>query len=153
MKSVLLLAGLLMTTAVSAFEQLYVDRLMTTKICHHCNLADADLQDHNFSGADMSEALLKRINLSGAKLVGAWFTRSRIHDANFENADLSTALLDYSLLIGANLRGVNFSGAKLNFADLTDADLTGATMEDAVIRGVKFCNTTMPDGSINNSGC
>ena len=42
----------------------------------------------------------------------------------------------------------NFSGADLTFANLTDVNLTGVILD-----GVIFCNTTMPDGTINNLGC
>lgn len=153
MKFVLFMISLVLTPSAFAVEQLYLDRLMDTKVCHHCNLADADLQNLDLTGADMSEALLKNINLNGSTLVGVWFTRSRLQGANFEKANLSGALFDYALLMGANFKKANFKGATLNFADLTDADLTGAKIEDAVLRGVLYCNTTMPNGDINNSGC
>ena len=42
----------------------------------------------------------------------------------------------------------NFSGANLTSANLTEINLTGVTLD-----GVIFCNTTMPDGTINNVGC
>jgi uncharacterized protein YjbI with pentapeptide repeats len=42
----------------------------------------------------------------------------------------------------------NFSGADLTGANLTDVNLTGV-----ILVGVIFCNTTMPEGTINNSGC
>ena len=101
----------------------------------------------------MSEALLTNINLSNTKLVGSWFTRSRVQGANFEKADLSIALMDYANFTGANFKGATLDGAKLNFSDLTNANLTGASTRKTVLRGVIFCNTTMPDGKINNSGC
>ena len=43
----------------------------------------------------------------------------------------------------SDLPPTNFSGA-----DLTGANLTGVSLD-----GVIFCNTTMPDGTINNSSC
>ena len=42
----------------------------------------------------------------------------------------------------------NFSGANLTGANLTGANLTGVILDDVI-----FCNTTMPDGTINNVGC
>ena len=42
----------------------------------------------------------------------------------------------------------NFSGADLTGANLTDVNLTGVILD-----GVICCNTTMPDGTINNVGC
>ena len=42
----------------------------------------------------------------------------------------------------------NFSGAHLTGAKLTYLNLTGVILD-----GVIFCNTTMPDGTINNTSC
>ena len=42
-----------------------------------------------------------------------------------------------------SLTSTNFSGS-----DLTGANLTGVTLDRVI-----FCNTIMPDGTINNSGC
>ena len=44
--------------------------------------------------------------------------------------------------------------ARLDGANLTNANLTGATPPDYG-NGfrAKFCNTTMPDGTINNDDC
>jgi len=153
MNITLLISAVLLSTSAMAAEKIYLDRLKNTLICHHCNLSDAQLQGQDFSGADMSEALLKGINLSDTKLVGCWFTRSRVQNANFENADLSTALMDYANFTGVNFKGAKLDGAKLNFANLTNANLKGASLKNTTIRGVLFCNTTMPDGEINNSGC
>jgi len=54
----------------------------------------------------------------------------------------------------ANLTGTVLEGTNLENADLTDAVLT-----DAKLMWVKnlnkaiLCRTTMPDGTVNNSGC
>ena len=37
--------------------------------------------------------------------------------------------------------------------DFTGADLTGANLTGVILDGVILCNTTMPDGTINNLGC
>ena len=37
--------------------------------------------------------------------------------------------------------------------DFTGADLTGAKLGGANLDGVVLCNTTMPDGTINNTSC
>ena len=46
-------------------------------------------------------------------------------------------------LVQADLSGANLSRANLFDANLREANVKGAT----------FCNTTMPDGTINNSDC
>lgn len=59
----------------------------------------------------------------------------------------------------ANLRGANLSGANLTRANLSGSCLVNATLSGATIANntnlanAVFCNTVMPDGSINNSGC
>jgi hypothetical protein len=57
--------------------------------------------------------------------------------------DLSGANLTEAILIKAVLPETNLTGAIL-----TEANLTGANLE-----GAPFCYTTIPDGTINNSGC
>ena len=37
--------------------------------------------------------------------------------------------------------------------DLSGANLTGANLTEVNLDGVVLCNTTMPDGRVNNSGC
>jgi hypothetical protein len=57
-------------------------------------------------------------------------------------------------LRGANLRGANLTAANLSGACLIDANLTGAIIGNTTnLYNAIFCNTTMPDGSVNNSGC
>ena len=46
---------------------------------------------------------------------------------------------------GCDLREANLELADLSRANLLEADLRGADL-----RGAHFCNTTMPDGWINN---
>jgi len=53
----------------------------------------------------------------------------------------------------ANLEGANLEGANLEGADLGGANLTGAKLEGANLEGAKLCRTTMPDGTMVNSGC
>ena len=47
----------------------------------------------------------------------------------------------------------NFLGADLTGADLTGVNLTNVNLTGVILDGVIFCNTTMPDGTINNLGC
>ena len=45
------------------------------------------------------------------------------------------------------------NSSNLPATNLTGADLTGANLEGVSLNGVILCNTTMPDGKINNSSC
>ena len=73
--------------------------------------------------------------------------------ADLSGADLGGTNLSGAKLISANLRGANLRGAKLISANLRGADLGGANLSGAYMQGAALCNTTMPDGSVINSGC
>jgi hypothetical protein len=81
-----------------------------------------------------------RCDFSGSALFrGLAAQASNLSQANFTQADLS----------GANLRAANLRGACLVGANLTSAIVDQSTR----FTGAIFCQTTMPDGSVNNSGC
>jgi uncharacterized protein YjbI with pentapeptide repeats len=111
--------------------------------CQGADLRGAALGFRSFSfGAGI------RIKLMGANFQDADFTGADLFNANFTSANLSGANFTNAKLAGANLfqadlRGANLTGADLSFADLEEAKLDGAI----------FCNTTMPDASVNNEDC
>ena len=90
-------------------------RLLGTKRCNNCSLADADLVQADLRDAELRGAQLQRANLSGARLDGAL---------------LGGADLSFTSLQGASLRGADLRGARLLGTDLRDADL-GGTLLDA----------------------
>ncbi|MFL2932320.1 MAG: pentapeptide repeat-containing protein [bacterium] len=98
-------------------------RLKKTNYCPKCNLRNADL------------------------------TSGHLHDANLSKADLSGANLSGADLRRANLIGTNLIGANLSKADLSDADLRLAMIKGIKLNAAIFCNTRMPSGKIDNSGC
>jgi Pentapeptide repeats (8 copies) len=67
--------------------------------------------------------------------------------------NLSSSFFRGSSFAGSNLTQAKLSGANLSKTCLVDADLTGADLTGANTLGAIFCRTTMPDGSVNNSGC
>ena len=145
---------------------------------HGADLRGARLDKANFRGvvlrhADLREACLKVANFSPTNPRGRLFRSTPACDPNCDGADLygadlSGANLTFALLTDANLTDANLAGANLNVADLTGANMTGANLTDAnltdafltnanltnaILTGAYFCNTTMPDGSIDNSDC
>lgn len=68
--------------------------------------------------------------------------------------DCTGCNLSRTNLNGATFSGANFTRANLSGSCLVDADFTGATFANNTnLYNAIFCNTTMPDGNINNSGC
>ncbi len=85
---------------------------------------------------------------------------ANISQCNLEGYAPSTTLnctgcnISRANLRGADLRGANLTRANLSGSCLTNADLTGAIIANTTnLYNAIFCNTTMPDGSINNSSC
>ena len=103
--------------------------LATTNACQNCNLSNAEL----------SYKRLERANLSGANL----------HNVNFMRTNLRQADLRYSDLSHANLIWANLSGADLRGATLLDAIISESRNLDKAV----ICETTMPDGRLNNANC
>jgi len=115
-------------------------------------------------GAECPGADLSFVDLSPARAS----TRSQpltldMREANLRGADFRQADLTQADFTGADLRDANLTGARLleailfqtdlRGADLSRAVLTFSDMEDAKLEGAIFCETRMPDGSINNEGC
>jgi hypothetical protein len=86
----------------------------------------------------------------GKNTSGCDFSNSTI----FHTKDARGANLSNSKFTLADLGGADFRGANLSGGCFVDASLLGATLGSSVNLGKAiFCNTVMPDGSINNSGC
>jgi uncharacterized protein YjbI with pentapeptide repeats len=91
---------------------------------------------HRGRGADLSDARLHFVSLSGACLAEANLGRANILQADLESADLTQANLSCSIIHGSNLHQATLRQANLRraclvetnlkSADLTEADLTNA---------------------------
>ena len=72
---------------------------------------------------------------------------------NLERVDLQGAQLKGVNLGGANLRKADLTLTNLESANLGGADLRGANLDRAFMNEAILCNTIMPDGHIEYSGC
>jgi hypothetical protein len=117
------------------------------------NLFNANLQNIKLSEADLRLANLGNAELSDANLTVADLTGADLSGANLQGADLSRALLSQAVLGDANLIDANLSLASLLGTDLRFATLTGADLTGADLTGALFCQTRMPDGTVNNKNC
>ncbi|MGH2615344.1 MAG: pentapeptide repeat-containing protein [Thermomicrobiales bacterium] len=85
----------------------------------------------------------------GANLGKCCFEGANLAGQNFKGANLGSANFG-----DATLTNANFQGANLGKACLVDANLAGAIIDNSTnLFQAVFCRTTMPDGSINDSGC
>jgi hypothetical protein len=111
--------------------------------CPFLHLAGVDFSGLELSGANLSFANLTGANLSGADLTGAILT----------GANLTGANLSATNLFNASLRTANLTGADVTTAYLYGADMSGANLTGVDVTRAYLCDTVMPDGSYNNSGC
>ncbi|WDD90656.1 pentapeptide repeat-containing protein (plasmid) [Burkholderia sp. FERM BP-3421] len=104
----------------------------------YADLTDArfcrgDLNNTDWTGAQLASAIFTEVKLTGARLVGAWTLGLGIHD---------------SLLVAADLRGMpfrkqtpealNFSGADLSECDFRDGVFEGGSLRNARLRDSRF---------------
>jgi hypothetical protein len=72
----------------------------------------------------------------------------------FRDLDVSGAIFSGSNFTAADLAGADLRGALLDGACLVGADLFDARLDTStLLEGAIFCNTVMPDGSRNDTGC
>jgi len=133
MKHLILALALLLPLSVGAYDPDHLTLLKETKRCPRCDLTEANLK-----GANLRHTNLRHTDLQGANLRGTDLRGANLRDANLQSANLE----------GANLRHANLRGG-----NLLGANLLGANTDYATMKGAILCNTTMPDGTKDNSGC
>jgi uncharacterized protein YjbI with pentapeptide repeats len=106
------------------------------------------LESHDFSGADLTGAVLRdasltRSILSEAQLQGVDGRNARFVAADLRGADLSKAVLLSADLTRANLAGAKLAGADLRRARFFSADLRGADLTQAQLEGADFLYATL----------
>jgi len=113
------------------------------------DLSDADLFVINLSGADLSRANLRKANLFQANLSGANLTLTVLTAANLFKADLSGANLEKAFLDdGTDLSFADLSGSNLQGTFLKGTNLQGTNATpDQLKKAIFYESVTMPDGS------
>ena len=87
------------------------------------------------------------------KCVNCDLTAAYLSGTDLVFTDLSGADLTEAYLFYTNLSTADFSGANLSGADLNEVNLSAANLEGANLTETSFCETKMPNGTINNSSC
>lgn len=117
-----------------------------------CTYDGQNLSGVVLGGADFRNSTFVGTNLSRARLNGAVFRDSDLENANLSAIAASGVDILDSSLVGASFTNAVLNGAKFGGSDMTDATLLGAT-GTIYFQTAILCNTTMPDGTVDNSGC
>lgn len=96
-------------------------------------------------------AVLGKVDLSGASLIGVDFRKADLRGVNFEEANLTDADLSGAQLQGAILKKVNLSRAILVEADLRGADISNAIIDNANFAGSNLRGCILNNTKIHNS--
>jgi len=160
-------------------EAILDDVLLIGAVIIKSNLSGIQMQEADLTGVRLKEvnlegaildnsyfgsSTLNNVNFKNASLILTLFIeKSTLEDVNFEGAKLNKARFDNCTLININFQEatlikINLSNVQLTNTsfvnrDLTGAILSGANLSNDDLENSTLCRTTMPDGSINNSGC
>jgi uncharacterized protein YjbI with pentapeptide repeats len=98
---------------------------------------------YNVTTINMPNFILNNINFVGIDLSNAILTNANLTNSILSLTNLNSTNLSYANLTNANLIGANLTGANLTYADLTGADLTGANLTNANLTGITLTDTTI----------
>jgi uncharacterized protein YjbI with pentapeptide repeats len=102
----------------------------------NCSIvSNADLRRVDLTGARMSGAILDETDFQGALLDNAWLQDASFRSADLRDASLSKGHLQLAFFQGARLQGAFLWSAQLQGATLSDAQLQGAYLADAQLQG------------------
>ncbi len=150
--------------------------LMKKAVLWHGMLDGARLRGVDMRGADVFEANLAKVDMTGAiaeetlffccNFEGAQLDRARLHKAIFfrcrmpgaslQGTDLSAATIVELQAPGANMRGIRADNTRLvntdeGQCDLSGADLTEASLGMSTLRGVNFQKAVL--SNVRADGC
>ena len=117
------------------------------------NLSRVDLTEANLTNANLTDASLVMATLTGAKLVNTNLSRVKLSYANITGVDISDSLLvdasmNSSKILNSKISNTDMTGANLHRANLSGTKITDKTLKDSVL-----CETIMPSGRQDDSGC
>jgi uncharacterized protein YjbI with pentapeptide repeats len=102
------------------------------------DLTGANLNHAILLGADLSDANLTHADLNGANLHWAILNRSRLFQAELNNVSLEAAEIRMAELSLAKLNSANLQGADLSESILVDAELNQAVLSGATLSEAKL---------------
>lgn len=116
---------------------------LSQAILDRINLSGANLRKANLEGAHLMRADLRRACLEGANLLGAWLDGADLREANLSGADLFGAYLSH-----ADLRKIDLRGASLERVNMVNSKLSEANISGARIYGISAWDLEIDDTTI-----
>ena len=136
-----------------AFDQVVFQRVKFPQThIRNLRISDCRLERCDCSVADWMNARLRRVELSGCRMLGTVLAEGVLEDVYFQNCLMERANFSWvtfknarfekcdlreAAFLGANLKGVVFRNCDLSGADLRDAQMAGADLRGATLDGLK----------------
>ncbi len=139
---------------------LYVDlsyqKLIEEPLQDYKNLYWLDLSGIQLQGANLTEAILKKVDFRNASLRHTNLTRAMLTECRFNNsqcqgANFKTAKLSGASFTSAQLDGASFTSAQLDGANFTSAQLDGASFTSAQLDGADFFNAQLHNANFKDA--
>jgi hypothetical protein len=89
----------------------------------------------------------------GKNLTNCDFSGQDLRGKSLRGANLSGASFASANLCGTDLRGANLQRTDFTTANLTRVDFRGTNLSTARLDLATFCQTRLPNGTLDNSGC
>jgi uncharacterized protein YjbI with pentapeptide repeats len=116
----------------------------------NCSIvSNADLRRVDLTGARMSGAILSETDFQGASLDGAWLQDTSFRAADLQDASLGKAHLQLAYLQAARLQRAFLWNAELQGATLDDAQLQRAYLGEAQLQGASLNSTLLHGASLH----
>ncbi len=110
-----------------------------------------NLQERDLRFANLSSAVLPKVDLRGAKLQGADLNNAKLQGANLRNTELQGANLFQVRLQGAYLSYAHLEGANLTYAYLQESHLDKAVLQGANLFGGQLQGAEMKDAQLQGT--
>jgi hypothetical protein len=101
----------------------------------------------------LTEAVLRKANLSGCDLYRAHLEAAVLAEADLSGAGLVKAVLDEATLTGANLDGADLGSAELWGVDASGASLRGSRLHGAALLETKLYGADLSHATVQETSC
>ncbi len=113
----------------------------------------ADLSNANLQGLLVTGSVLTNTNFKGANLTDTRFATTDLSGSDFSGTRLTNVSFNGIRLRGAFFRNAALTGVSANNVNATEADFHGAEIVDSINFMLTLCRTVMPDGTIKGEAC
>jgi uncharacterized protein YjbI with pentapeptide repeats len=126
-------------------------------LTNYAIISNSDLDETDFSEADLTGATLGPLDFKEAMMVNTKFIKATVANCDFTGANLTNADFTRALLSYLNICGTNFTGAILNKQNFTtskideNTNFKGAKMQQIVLSGCKLDGITFTNADMTGA--